>query len=180
MRHSKKPRPKKPKKPKKPRGHKGHRPHKVKRPHVLVPLQPHWHAPRLALPHLPPPPAAQPREQGLPAPNTTCDIYYSPNAPPAAPDVAGVACHLTAGFVEGSEASVGSQTFRWTHLLYVTATVDIRDTWPNVPANQVYIPDKNNTAFDVVFVELVNRGTPAAYKRVFLNRQAPTWPTSQL
>ena len=177
MRHPKKPRPKKPKKPK---GHKAHRPHKVKRPHVQPPLQPRPHQPQPGPARLPLPPAVQPREQGLPAPNTTCDIYYSPNAPPAAPNVAGVPCHLTARFVEGSEASVGSQTFRWTHLLYVTAAVDVRDTWPNTPANQVYIPDKNNTAFEVVFVELVNRGTPAAYKRVYLNRQAPTWPTSQL
>jgi hypothetical protein len=58
--------------------------------------------------------------------------------------------------------------------------VDVRDSYPNNPANKVYVPDKNNTGFSVVFVELVNRGTPAAYKRVFLNRQAPTWPTSQL
>jgi hypothetical protein len=179
MRHPKKP--KKPK-PKKPKGHKPKKPAKVKfkRPLVRPPRQPQPHHPRLGLPKIPLPPAVQPREQGLPAPNTTCDIYYSPNAPPAAPNVAGVACHLTARFVEGSEASVGSQTFRWTHLLYVTAAVDIRDTWPNVPANQVYIPDRNNTAFEVVFVELVNRGTAAAYKRVFLNRQTPTWPTGQL
>jgi hypothetical protein len=171
----KKPASPRPKKPKSPRPK---RPHKVKRPHVLPPRP---HQPHLTgVPKIPLPPAVQVREEGRPANNTTCDIYYSPHAPPANPDVAGVPCHLRARFAEGSAESVGSQTFRWTHLLYLDAGVDVRDSWPNNPVNKVFIPDKNNTGFTVVFVELVNRGTPASYKRVFLNRQVPTWPTSQL
>jgi hypothetical protein len=166
----KKPKSPRPKKPLKPRV-------KVKRPRILPP-RPHPVQP--AVPKIPLPPAVQVREKGRPANNTTCDIYYNPNAPPANPDGAGVPCHLRARFAEGSADSVGSQTFRWTHLLYLDASVDIRDSWPNNPVNKVFIPDKNNTGFTVVFVELVNRGTPASYKRVFLNRQVPTWPTSQL
>src|SRR5262245_52013879 len=105
-------------------------------------------------------PAARPR----PANNTTCDIYYSPNVPPAAPDIAATACALVARFAQGQEASEGDTTFQWTHLLYLDAGVDVRDSYPNAPSHRVYVPDKNGTGFDVVFVELVNRGTPAKYK----------------
>ncbi len=128
----------------------------------------------------PRPPAVPVRERGRPANNTTCDIYYSPNVPPAAPDVAGQACALVARFEQGSESSEGDQTFRWTHLLYLDADVDVRDSYPNTPAHRVYVPDKNGTGFDVVFVELVNRGTPAKYKRVFLDRRSVTFPTNEL
>jgi hypothetical protein len=126
------------------------------------------------------PPATTQREAGRPANNTTCDIYFSPNIPPAAPDVAGQVCCLLPRFAPGSEASEGSQVFRWTHVLCLDADVDVRDTYPNAPAHRVYVPDKNGTGFDVVFVELVNRGTPARYRRVFLSRRAPAWPTSEL
>jgi hypothetical protein len=121
-----------------------------------------------------------PRERGRPANNTTCDIYFNPNVPPAAPDVAGQACALVARFQQGSAASEGDQTFRWTHLLYLDADVDVRDSYPSAPVNRVYVPDKTGTGFDVVFVELVNRGTPARYKRVFLDRRSVTWPSSEL
>src|SRR5262249_51794389 len=129
---------------------------------------------------LPAPPAAPQREAGRPANNTTCDIYYSPNVPPATPDVAGLASCFTPRLAGGTAASEGRQTSRWTHLLCLAADADVRDTYPNAPANRVYVPDKNGTGFDVVFVELVNRGTPARYRRVFLSRRAPAWPTSEL
>ena len=131
---------------------------------------------------LPPvkPPAVQQREKGRPANNTTCDIYFDPNAPPAAPDVAAVPCCLLPQFQMGSEHEEGDPTFRYSHLLYLASGTDIRDKYPNAPGNLVCVPDKTGTPFKVVFVELVNRGTPAAYIRVYLNRQAPTWPTQQL
>lgn len=125
-------------------------------------------------------PALPPRDKARPANNTTCDIYYSPNVPPAAPDVAGVTCTLLPNFQQGSEASEGDQTFRWTHVLYVDAGVDIRDSYPNAPVNRVYVPSKTGTGFNVVFVELVNRGTPGMYKRVFLSRLSVTFPTNEL
>ena len=120
--------------------------------------------------------------RGLPrsANNTTCDIYFSPNVPPASPDVAGVSCSLVPRFPEGSEASEGDQTFRWTHVLCVDLSVDVRDTWPSAPAHRVYVPDSSGTGFDVVFVELLNRGSAAAYKRVYLKRRAATFPTNEL
>jgi len=168
--------PARPPRPKRPKGRKPKRPRPIRFKRPPLPTGPGHKPPHPGPRPLPVPPGVLPREAGRPVANTTCDIYYSPNAP----DVAAVPCNLSAEFEEGSEASVGNQTFRWTHLLYVDAAVDVRDSYPSNPANKVYVPDKNNTGFSVVFVELVNRGTPAAYKRVFLNRQAPTWPTSQL
>lgn len=112
--------------------------------------------------------------------NTTCDIYYSPNVPPSAPDLAGQACALVPAFVAGAEGSEGDTTLRWTHLLFVDVGVDIRDSYPNVPAHLVFVPDQNGTGFDVVFVELVGRGTGAAYKRVYLDRRLVTWPSNEL
>jgi hypothetical protein len=128
----------------------------------------------------PRPPAVQQRGDARPADNTTCDVYFDPNVPPASADVAGVACHLAARFAQGAEASEGDQALRWTHLLYVDSAVDVRDDYPNTPANRVYVPDSTGTGFDVVFVETINRGTPAAYRRVYLDRRQPTWPTDQL
>lgn len=127
------------------------------------------------------PEPVQPRARARPANNTTCDVYYNPNVPPAAPDVAAAACHLRAAFAQpGSESSEGDQDFRWTHWLAVGPDVDIRDSWPSAPVNRVYIPDKNGTGWDVVFVEIINRGTPAAWRKCYLNRRAPTFPTSAL
>lgn len=131
-------------------------------------------APPPAPANVPPPPRARPAD------NTSCDFYVSPNAPPATPDLAAVPCCLKEDFARGSEAGEGSQTFRWTHVLSCAASADLRDTWPSTPANTVHVPDKNGTPFLVVFVELVGRGTAGAYKRVFLNRQTPPWPTSEL
>jgi hypothetical protein len=129
---------------------------------------------------LPAPAAVLPHDPGRPGNNTTCDVYLSPNVPPAAPDTAGAACHLRAEFRDGAEGSEGDATFRWTHVLYVDDAVDVRDSYPNAPAHRVYVPDKNGTGFDVVFVERVRRGVPGSYKRVFLDRRQPAWPTSEL
>jgi hypothetical protein len=112
--------------------------------------------------------------------NTTCDVYHDPNVPPADPDVAGQACALVARFAQGAEASEGDEEFRWTHLLYLDADVDVRDSYPNTPVHRVYVPDQDGTGFDVVFVELVGRGGAARYKRVYLDRREVTWPSDEL
>jgi hypothetical protein len=52
-----------------------------------------------------PPGALPPAPAGLPAPNTNADLYVSPNAPPAAPDQAGVAVHLEAEFEMATQHS---------------------------------------------------------------------------
>ena len=127
------------------------------------------------------------------ATNTTCDIYRSGNAPPAAPDVAGVACRLLPDFTTSHEAATaGSTTLRWTHVLLVDAGTDLRDGYKGYgvtkvgqeadPASwdTVYVPDRNGTPFAVVFVERVGLGTGADHKRAYLQRQQPTWPTNNV
>lgn len=119
---------------------------------------------------------------GVPT-NNTMDVYRSGNTPPAAPDVAGVACLLTPDFVRGTEASEADPTERWTHVAVVSATTDIRDAWTGsgfTTQDTVYVPDRTGTAFLVVFVERVNAGGPGDSKRCYLRRQTPNWPTNNL
>lgn len=88
--------------------------------------------------------------------------------------------HLSARFQQGSESSEGDQSLRWTHVGYFESDVDLRDNYPAAPNSTLVVPTTGGTTFDIVFIELVNRGSPNAYKRVFLNREAVTWPTDQL
>jgi len=168
---------------------------KLPKPHMVKPVK--LKIPKQVKPKLPPHmqgqhtnhPASQqrspagalpPAPKGLPAPNTTYDFYISPNDAPAAPDKCAIKAHLEAEFEMATQHAQNDANFRWTHGMYVQDTEDIRDTWPANPANKVYIPDKTATAFLVVFVETLNRNTPQQYKRVFLRRQSPHWPTDQL
>lgn len=118
-------------------------------------------------------------------PNTTCDVYRYLNAPPAAPDGAGVPGLLLPDWRRGQEAGGRSTPWlTWTHVMLVDANVDIRDLYLGVAAtslnDRVYVPDQSGTPFNVVFVELVQRGTPNEHKRVYLDRQQPAWPTNEL
>jgi hypothetical protein len=119
-------------------------------------------------------------------PNNTCDIYRSTNAPPAAPDVAAVPCYLKALYPQGLERGEGDPTnLKFTHSILVDTTVDIRDAYSlqqiGNTYDTIYIPDKNGTAWIVVFVEMVDLGIAAfQHKRVFLTRNLPTYPTSNL
>lgn len=121
-------------------------------------------------------------------PNTTCDIYHNGTpGPPGAPDIAGVACFLRPDFAGGHRhvaEAANYPDYRWTHTLLVALTVDIRDDYttglPGGTHDLIYIPDKNGSAFKVRFVERVGRGTAADHKRVYLDRQLPTWPTNDL
>jgi len=61
---------------------------------------------------------------GILAFTTTCDVYYTGNTPPAAPDVASVDIVLRSQFDRGSEASEGDQDFRWTHVLECPLAID--------------------------------------------------------
>jgi hypothetical protein len=122
------------------------------------------------------------------AANTTCDIYRSGNSPPAAPDVAGVAIYLTGNYERRMETGEGEtvSAWRYTHVAAIPDATDVRDGttafFNNAPAFQdtIYVPDKNGTAFIVRWVERKNRGSALAHKRVYLDRKAPTWPTSNL
>jgi len=116
-------------------------------------------------------------------PNTTCDIYRSSRAPPAAPDVAGVKC-----FLKGSNRH-SINTLYHTHVLYVDVSVDIRDGWgagapgQNVgaTADTLYIPNQNSaTTYSVAEVRRIGRGTAVDHKRVYLIRTKVTWPSNDL
>ena len=120
-------------------------------------------------------------------PNTTCDIYRFGTAPPAAPAVAAVACHLRPDWRAGQEQGdrVGAlDPLVWTHVLLVSAGVDIRDAYTGAMGwteqDTVYIPDQNGTAYKVTFIERVGSGGAADHKRVYLDRKTPTWPTDQV
>ena len=115
-------------------------------------------------------------------PNTTCDVYRPGRNPPAAPDVTGVPIFLQADFKGGSmshEVETNAQ-LRWTHVAMAALAADIRDgyVYGSLAAggnDTVYVPDQNGTPFQVAFVE--NAG---GYRRVYLNRGTPPWPTSSL
>lgn len=120
------------------------------------------------------------------APNLTCDIYRFGSGPPAAPAVAAVPCYLKSDWRGGAEAGdrTNSSVSSWTHILLVDVAVDIRDGYIGLQnqsaQDTVYIPDQNGTRFLVIFIERVQRGTPDEHKRVFLDRQTPSWPTNNL
>src|SRR5437763_8426927 len=108
--------------------------------------------------------------------NTTCDVYHSPNTPPAAPDVAALPCVLRPAFREGQEMGEVSGASHYTHVMLVAADADVRDG--NVSAltgayalvtgtDVVYVPDRTGTQFLVFFVERVGRGTAQDHKRVY-------------
>jgi hypothetical protein len=126
--------------------------------------------------------------------NTTCDIYRSSHAPPAAPDVAGVAINLESTFGPPHlSATVNASTAsRWTHIALCDTSIDIRDAYNGgggtvvgqdgyaATFDSVYVPDKNGTKFAVVFVERVGYNSGQDFFRVYLQRAAPTWPTANL
>src|SRR5271154_3064077 len=99
----------------------------------------------------------------IPLPNTTCDIFHNAGGPSGTPDVSGVPCVLIPDFVGGHTVtanSAGNAALRWTHILLVSSTTDIRDDYTASIANAgkenvgssedcVYIPNKNGTQFVV-------------------------------
>jgi hypothetical protein len=117
--------------------------------------------------------------------NATCDVYHSGSpGPPAAPDVAAVSGRLQPDFKGRMEQGESEdKQFRYTHILLVDASTDIRDgfaAWSASGADTVYVPDKNGTAFRVVHVEITNPGGVGAARKVYLDRKLPPWPTNNL
>lgn len=117
-------------------------------------------------------------------PNTTCDIYHFGNAPPAAPDVAGVSILLTADFERRMETGEGDGAgFRWTHVAWMPKGTDIRDGYAlgSTGGNfdRVYVPDKNGTAFVVRYVQKMGF-KQMEMRKVYLDRKLPTWPSNEV
>lgn len=120
------------------------------------------------------------------AANTTCDLYRAGKTPPATPDSSAISGYLQPAYALGLEAGehVDERPLKFTHLLLIAASVDIRDDYGlsgiGSNADSIYVPDQNGTQFRVLFVERRQRGTPQDHKRVYLCRTAPGWPTSEL
>src|SRR6516165_227098 len=95
-------------------------------------------------------------------PNTTCDIYRTGHAPPAAPDVAAVPIALHGDWEKGQGAGTRNKpNLVYTHKAHMEITVDIRDCYTGASTDTtqdtVYIPDKNGVSYKVVFIARVNR-----------------------
>jgi len=109
-------------------------------------------------------------------PNTTCDYFKDGHLPETdPPDLTAVPIFLDGDFMRGN---LGIDKLRWTHLLKVRANVEILAA--DSPANHVYVPNKEGTCFEIVFVEVLERGKAASFKRVYLERKSITWPSEQL
>jgi len=130
----------------------------------------------------------------LPA-NVTVDIFRTANPsapyPGGSPAVPGVAGYLKPAAQTGRH---GTATWlKWTHILLLPPGTDVRDAYNsqldparnNNIADTIILKDSKNTAnktaFYVVFVELVLRGTGFSHIRVYLDRFQPnTWPLDAL
>lgn len=109
-------------------------------------------------------------------PNTTCDYFEDGHLPPDdEPDLAAVPIFLDGDFMRGN---LGIDKLRWTHLLKVKGNGEILAA--DLAANRVYVPNKEGTCFEIVFVEVLERGKAASFKRVYLERKSITWPSEQL
>jgi hypothetical protein len=116
---------------------------------------------------------------------TTCDIYRPFGA--GSPTTSNVACRLVPCLPRGRGASAAAGYLIWTHYIDVADSVDVRDGCTRTGAtnaityadgDEVRVPGGGGTAtrYAVVWVELINRGSAAAFKRVYLLRDAPAWP----
>lgn len=118
--------------------------------------------------------------------NTDYVIFRAGRGPPDTPDVSSARGHLCACHAQarrGVGAFTSFDSDRWTHLLLVGNTVDVRDGYDASSygeADTVYIPDADGTAFAVKFVEVCFLGHCSEHKRVYLDRKAPTWPSDDL
>jgi hypothetical protein len=126
--------------------------------------------------------------------NVTVSIYRTAN--PASPYALGSLSATAPGHLKPAveNGRFGSASWlRWTHVLLLAPDVDVRDAYDsqldpardNTLADTVILEDSvtpgTKTAFYVVFVEQVGRGTAAQHLRAYLDRFAPNnWPTDAL
>jgi hypothetical protein len=119
------------------------------------------------------------------APNTTLDVYVGANAPPSVPDTAAAMGYLGPNFVGGEVANgnPAARTFLWDTILEVPLDTDIRDDYPTVPTQRIFVPHTTTPGdgqeYRVVFVERVlptHSPRGAVYKRVYLRRWAQRDP----
>lgn len=113
--------------------------------------------------------------------DASLEIYRGDALPPAAPAATTVPRSLEGAYDLGIAATDEAGTFRFTHVMLLDGDVDIRDNFDRFGVaglrDVVFLPDAAGTPFDVVYVE---RPVGVDFSRVYLNRRAPTWPTSDL
>lgn len=132
----------------------------------------------------------------LPMPvNVTVDVFRTADPgspyPGGSPAVAGVAGHLRPAATNGRSGT--ADYLKWTHILYLPAGTDVRDAYnsqldparDDTVADTVILNDSSvggrKTAYYVVFVEVVARGSAPHHLRVYLDRFQPNaWPTDSL
>jgi hypothetical protein len=112
--------------------------------------------------------------------STTCEIYRPFGAVSAT--LTGVVCRLVPDLARGR---AGTGSLCWTHYLDLADTVDIRDGCTRTAGNnavnfadgdEVRIPNASGSRYVVVWVEMLNRGTPRQFKRAYLLRDTAAWP----
>jgi hypothetical protein len=128
-------------------------------------------------------------------PNVAVNIYRTANPsspyPGGNPALSGVPGYLKPAAPNGRFGS--AQWLKWTHILYLPPGTDIRDAYNsqldptrnNTIADTVIVVDTTvptrKTAYYVVFVEVIERGTTLQHLRVYLDRFLPSaWPTDSL
>lgn len=129
------------------------------------------------------------------APNVAVDIFRTANPsspyPSGSPAVAGVSGYLKPIVANGRYGT--ALWLHWTHELLLPTGTDIRDAYnsqldpsrDNSLADTVIVYDSTTagveTAYFVVFVELMDRGTAAEHIRAYLDRFQPnSWPTDSI
>jgi len=127
-------------------------------------------------------------------PNVRVDLFRTAN--PASPYPGGDPAASVDGYLKPA-ASTGrhgtAEWLKWTHVLFLPPETDVRDAYnsqldparDNSGADTVIVHDSTTasrkTAYYVVFVEVVGRGSPNQHLRVYLDRFAPNqWPNDAL
>jgi hypothetical protein len=109
------------------------------------------------------------------APNTDIAIYIPPNGAPNPPDIVTRGA-LFPNWRVGSEESPGnvlfvrSYDFFWTDYVEVLPATDIRDTWPLIPGNFLYVPNAQGQQYLIVFAEAVRVFKGKDFIRAYLRR----------
>lgn len=127
----------------------------------------------------------------MPLSTTNCTISIYTGSSAAAPYTFGALRSTQKGLLIASlqAGRLGSASWlKWTHILLLDKSVPIQDAYnsqldparDNTRGDTVVLTDSggsNKTAYYVVFVEQIARGTPQQHQRVYLDRFQPnTWP----
>ena len=98
--------------------------------------------------------------------NTTADLYISPNAPPASPDVAGVKI-----FLQPRHRNIKPSSL-YDYIIWCDASIAVYQV-AGVQAS-FYVPDKNGLQYTVNFSAIEGRGTGLARRACYCTRPEPS------